>query len=172
MKKLFQKSLVLVSVPFLMQCAHKTNTSQRKSNPLMDRLLAMEIQMKEQSSEINRLKSALGQLKNNPTAPRSEPTLGSLLKGQESIKENKVIPTTKLKPESAAEEALISSPLMAEGEPIVDSSQDSIQTYYRGLQLLNENKYGIHINLSELQNEVLQELNDFIQYVNTQEKSI
>lgn len=38
--------------------------------------------------------------------------------------------------------------------------------------ILNENKYGIHINLSELQNEVLQELNEFIQYVNTQEKSL
>jgi hypothetical protein len=37
---------------------------------------------------------------------------------------------------------------------------------------LNENKYGIHINLSELQNEVLNELNEFIQYVNTQEKNL
>jgi hypothetical protein len=38
--------------------------------------------------------------------------------------------------------------------------------------ILNENKYGIHINLSELQNEVLNELNEFIQYVNTQEKNL
>jgi hypothetical protein len=37
---------------------------------------------------------------------------------------------------------------------------------------LNENKYGIHINLSELHNEVLNELNEFIQYVNTQEKNL
>lgn len=34
---------------------------------------------------------------------------------------------------------------------------------------LNENKYGIHINLSELQNSVLNELMAYITYVNTQE---
>lgn len=35
--------------------------------------------------------------------------------------------------------------------------------------ILNENKYGIHINLSELNKEVLDELNIYINYVNTQE---
>jgi len=35
--------------------------------------------------------------------------------------------------------------------------------------ILNENKYGIHINLSELKKEVLDELNIYIKYVNTQE---
>jgi hypothetical protein len=35
--------------------------------------------------------------------------------------------------------------------------------------ILNENKYGIHINLSELSKEVLDELNIYINYVNTQE---
>ena len=34
---------------------------------------------------------------------------------------------------------------------------------------LNENKYGIHINLSELKKEILDELNIYIKYVNTQE---
>ena len=34
---------------------------------------------------------------------------------------------------------------------------------------LNENKYGIHINLSELKKELLDELNGYIKYVNTQE---
>ena len=34
---------------------------------------------------------------------------------------------------------------------------------------LNENKYGVHINLSELQNEIIEELNTYIKYVNTQE---
>ena len=34
---------------------------------------------------------------------------------------------------------------------------------------LNENKYGIHVNLSELKKEVLDELNVYINYVNTQE---
>ena len=33
---------------------------------------------------------------------------------------------------------------------------------------LNENKYGVHINLSELQNEIIEELNTYIKYVNTQ----
>jgi hypothetical protein len=34
---------------------------------------------------------------------------------------------------------------------------------------LNENKYGVHINLSELQNEIIEELSTYIKYVNTQE---
>ena len=34
---------------------------------------------------------------------------------------------------------------------------------------LNENKYGIHINLSELKKEILDEMNIYIKYVNTQE---
>lgn len=37
---------------------------------------------------------------------------------------------------------------------------------------LNENKYGIHINLSELKKEVLDELNLYIKYVNTQENNL
>jgi hypothetical protein len=35
--------------------------------------------------------------------------------------------------------------------------------------ILNENKYGIHINLSELNKEIINELNVYIKYVNTQE---
>jgi hypothetical protein len=34
---------------------------------------------------------------------------------------------------------------------------------------INENKYGVHINLSELKNEILQEIVTYINYVNTQE---
>ena len=37
---------------------------------------------------------------------------------------------------------------------------------------LNENKYGIHINLSELKKEVLDELSIYIKYVNTQENTL
>jgi hypothetical protein len=35
--------------------------------------------------------------------------------------------------------------------------------------IINENKYGIHINLSELNDSVLNELMVYIKYVNTQE---
>ena len=35
--------------------------------------------------------------------------------------------------------------------------------------IINENKYGIHINLSEVQNSILDELIVYIKYVNTQE---
>jgi len=35
--------------------------------------------------------------------------------------------------------------------------------------IINENKYGIHINLTELSNSVLNELKMYIDYVNTQE---
>lgn len=37
---------------------------------------------------------------------------------------------------------------------------------------LNENKYGIHINLSELDREIVNELVLFIKYVNTQELAL
>jgi hypothetical protein len=35
--------------------------------------------------------------------------------------------------------------------------------------IVNENKYGIHINLSELPNNILNEIIVYIKYVNTQE---
>lgn len=35
--------------------------------------------------------------------------------------------------------------------------------------IINENKYGIHINLSELEDSMLNELMVYIKYVNTQE---
>jgi hypothetical protein len=34
---------------------------------------------------------------------------------------------------------------------------------------LNENKYGVHINLSDLKGEIVDELKKYINYVNTQE---
>jgi hypothetical protein len=34
---------------------------------------------------------------------------------------------------------------------------------------INENKYGIHINLSEISKEIISELNVYINYVKTQE---
>jgi hypothetical protein len=37
---------------------------------------------------------------------------------------------------------------------------------------LNENKYGIHINLSEIDKEIIDELNFYITYVNTQEQNL
>lgn len=37
---------------------------------------------------------------------------------------------------------------------------------------LNENKYGIHINITDILPNVLQELKDFIEYVNTQENTL
>ena len=38
--------------------------------------------------------------------------------------------------------------------------------------ILNENKYGIHINLSELCKDIINELNIYIKYVNTQELAL
>ena len=37
---------------------------------------------------------------------------------------------------------------------------------------INENKYGIHINLSDLRKEIIDELNVYIKYVNTQENTL
>jgi len=38
--------------------------------------------------------------------------------------------------------------------------------------ILNENKYGTHINLSELNKDIINELNIYIKYVNTQELTL
>ena len=38
--------------------------------------------------------------------------------------------------------------------------------------ILNENKYGVHINLSELSKELLDELKMYINYVNNQENTL
>jgi len=38
--------------------------------------------------------------------------------------------------------------------------------------ILNENKYGIHINLSELRKDIINELYVYIKYVNTQELTL
>jgi len=43
-----------------------------------------------------------------------------------------------------------------------------ILTKYKEVSL-NENKYGIHINLSELKRELIEELKKYINYVNAQE---
>lgn len=37
---------------------------------------------------------------------------------------------------------------------------------------INENKYGIHINMTELNNEIIGKLNEYIKYVNIQENEI
>jgi len=38
--------------------------------------------------------------------------------------------------------------------------------------VLNENKYGIHINLTDIQSQVIEQIKVFIQYVNTQETTL
>lgn len=38
--------------------------------------------------------------------------------------------------------------------------------------MLNENKYGVHINLSELKKEVLDKMFEYIKYVSTQESNL
>ncbi len=35
--------------------------------------------------------------------------------------------------------------------------------------VINENKYGVHINLSQVNSNIIEELNTFVKYVNTQE---
>ena len=38
--------------------------------------------------------------------------------------------------------------------------------------ILNENNYGIYINLSELSTDIINEINDYIKYVNNQENTL
>ena len=37
---------------------------------------------------------------------------------------------------------------------------------------LNENKYGVHINITDLNSEIIEELKKYINYVNTQENTL
>jgi hypothetical protein len=46
-----------------------------------------------------------------------------------------------------------------------------ILTKYKSV-ILNENKYGIHINLSEIKKDILDEITNYINYVNTQELNL
>ena len=43
---------------------------------------------------------------------------------------------------------------------------------YKEFVVFNENNYGIHINLSELKNEIIQQLEMYINYVKTQENNL
>ena len=38
--------------------------------------------------------------------------------------------------------------------------------------VLNENKYGIHINVTDIHSDVIEQIKEFIQYVNTQESTL
>ena len=38
--------------------------------------------------------------------------------------------------------------------------------------ILNENKYGVHINLTELDDNIIKELLEYIKYIETQESSL
>ena len=38
--------------------------------------------------------------------------------------------------------------------------------------MINENKYGIHINVTDVENNVLKEIEEFIEYVSNQEKKL
>ena len=38
--------------------------------------------------------------------------------------------------------------------------------------MINENKYGIHINVTDVENNVLKEIEEFIEYVSNQEKNL
>ena len=44
--------------------------------------------------------------------------------------------------------------------------------YQKKSKCINENKYGIHINMTELSNDIIEKLNDYIKYVNIQEIEI
>ena len=44
--------------------------------------------------------------------------------------------------------------------------------YESNQKCINENKYGIHINMTELSNQIIGKLNEYIKYVNIQEHEI
>jgi hypothetical protein len=47
-----------------------------------------------------------------------------------------------------------------------------LRILYKKNVMLNENKYGVHINLSEMEDDVLEELFLYIKYVNAQESTL
>lgn len=44
--------------------------------------------------------------------------------------------------------------------------------YEQNKKCINENKYGIHINMTELSNDIIIKLNEYMKYVNIQESEI
>jgi TolA-binding protein len=140
MKSQLRKTVVLLCLPVLARCVHKSPDRKAVVNPIEDRMAALEIDLRDQSREIARLQGVIQQLKKSHPTERSEETLGSLIKKTVPSDETKPVPTLKLKPEESEFSSQV-SPLMADSETIVDSSQELMQNYYRGLQLATEKKY-------------------------------
>ena len=44
--------------------------------------------------------------------------------------------------------------------------------YQKKSKCINENKYGIHINMTELTDEIINQLNEYIKYVNLKDNEI
>lgn len=76
----------------------------------------------------------------NSLTPKKATTSAQTTPSDENQEPIKNLVTTKIKPENSDEVRAI-SPLMEDAETIVDSSQDLMHTYYRGLQFFNEKKY-------------------------------
>jgi len=140
MKSQLRKTVVLLCLPLLTRCVHQSPDRNTKINPIEDRMAALEIDLRDQSVEIARLQALIRQLKKSQPTERSETTLGSLIQKKAISEDKKPVPTLKLKPEESESLSLV-SPLMADSETIVDSSQELMQNYYRGLQLVSDKKY-------------------------------
>jgi len=135
MKATLRKSLVIICSLSLARCASIPKPPKVVVNPLEDRIAALEINLRDQSHEISRLRGVIQSLTPKKTANRTQVPVSE---GAEELNKN---PTTlKLTPGNP-EEVRSVSPLMEDAEPIADSSQDIMHTYYRGLQLVNDKKY-------------------------------
>jgi TolA-binding protein len=135
MKAIFRKSLVVICFLSLARCASVPKKPKVVVNPLEDRIAVLEISLRDQSQEISRLRGVI-----NSLTPKKTTTAAQVSAPETNQEPIKNLPTTKLKPENSDEIRAV-SPLMEDAETIVDSSQDTMHTYYRGLQFLNDKKY-------------------------------
>ncbi len=146
MKSTLPKSLVVICLLGLARCASVPKSKSAILSPLEDRLMALEMDLKEQSKEITRLNALINQLNVKSSTETAPLTEGALIQ-KPPIKSNStkvVMPRSlsviKIQPKQS-EESVAVSPLMEDVETIADSSQDSMHSYYRGVQLYNDKHY-------------------------------
>lgn len=134
MNRSSSQTLALICLLLLVRCGSSPKPKKVVINPLAERITALEMDLKDQSKEMARLHSLIHDLRQPKSITKTE-------NSDEDLKfQHPAPPVVKLKPQDKEEIRPI-SPLMDELETVADSSQDSMQSYYRGLQLYQQKKY-------------------------------
>jgi len=126
------QTLALFVMFSIVRCASHPKPQKIVINPLAERISALELDLKDQNREISRLNQLVRELRQQKTAQKNTEA--------KAVEVQPDPPTVKLSPQENDETHPV-SPLMDEVETIADSSQDSMHTYYRGLELYKGKKF-------------------------------